>query len=280
MSSIAILGAGALGGALAHRLTSRGRVRDVRLIDAEGSIARGKALDILQSSAIDGFSTRVSAGDSIEAAAGADVIVIGDAGRGDAEHAGEQGLAMMRRMVSMETAAPLVFAGAGQRELMSRLVSELHVPGRRVMGSAPGALESAVRALVGLELNGSGTDVQLLVVGVPPRAALVAWEGATAHGQPLSELVPAHRLAAISSRLPGLWPPGPQVLASAASRVVEAIVNAGRRRYTCFAAKEEPPGRNAIVAIPVELGPEGIRRALLPALSPQEQTLFENALTA
>ncbi len=278
MSFTAIVGAGALGGALAHRLASRDRTRDVRLIDVEGTVAQGKALDILQSSPIEGFSARVSAADRLEAAAGADVIVFADAARGDVEHAGETGLALVRRVAACEATAPLLFAGANQRELMARTVSELHVRARRVVGSAPGALTSAVRALTALELDGTGVDVQLLVVGVPPRGAVIAWEGATAFGQPISALVPAHRLAALSARLPGLWPPGPLALASAAARVAEALANGSRRRYTCFVVREQPPERGAVVAMPVEITRGGLERVVQPALSRQERTQLENAL--
>jgi malate/lactate dehydrogenase len=35
--------------------------------------------------------------------------------------------------------------------------------------------------------------------------------------------------------------------------------------------------RDAVVAMPVELGPEGTRRIIDPALTRQEQTLLENA---
>ena len=73
MSTIAIIGAGPLGGALAHTLAGRSRVGEVRLIDPEGRIAEGKALDILQSSPVEQFSTRVTAATSYAAAAGADV---------------------------------------------------------------------------------------------------------------------------------------------------------------------------------------------------------------
>nr|MBA3891848.1 hypothetical protein [Gemmatimonadaceae bacterium] len=218
MSFIAVLGAGSAGGALAYRLASRNRVREVRLIDPDGRIAQGKALDIQQSSPIEGFGTRVSGAENLEAAIGADAIVIADMARDDGEHAGEAGLALIRRIAAMEPAAPLVFAGATQRELMARTVTELRVERRRVIGSAPGALESAVRALVALELNGTGVEVRLLVVGVPPHAAVVGWEEATAFGQPVRALVPPHTLAAISARLTALWPPGAQALASAASR--------------------------------------------------------------
>jgi malate dehydrogenase len=278
MSFIAILGAGAIGGALAHRLASRERVREVRLIDGEGTIAQGKALDIQQSSPIEGFATRVSSATVLEAAAGADAVVFADAARGNAEHSGEAGLALLRRLAALDTEAPIVFAGASQRELMTRAIGELRIDRRRIIGSAPAALESAVRALVALEINGSPADVQLLVVGVPPRRAVIGWESATASGQPLSAQVPAHRIAAMSARMPGLWPPGPQALAAAAARVAEALTIGSRRRYSCFTAIDEPSGRGLIAALPVALGPGGIERVIRPPLSRQELTQLENAL--
>jgi malate dehydrogenase len=276
MSFIAILGAGALGGTLAHRLASRGRVSEVRLIDEQASVAQGKALDIQQSGAVEGFCTRLTSAGAIEAAAGADAIVIADAAKGDVEHSGEAGLALVKRIASMEAAAPLIFAGADQRLLLARAATELHVPPRRLVGTAPGALESAVRALAGLEADVSGVEVQLRVVGVPPDAAVVAWEEATAFGQPISTVLAPHRLAAISARVPRLWPPGPGVLASAAARAAEALTSGSRRRYSCFVVIEE--GSMArVLAMPVELGPGGVVRVLRPALTRQEQTRLDNA---
>ena len=104
MSFIAILGAGALGGTLAHRLAARGRVNEVRLIDEHPTIAQGKALDIQQSGAVEGFSTRSTSASAIEAAAGADAIVIADSSQGDVEHSGEGGLALVRRIAAIDSA--------------------------------------------------------------------------------------------------------------------------------------------------------------------------------
>ena len=278
MSLIAILGAGAIGGALTHRLAARGRVGEVRLIDTEGTIAQGKALDILQSSPIESFTTRVSSANVVEAAAGADVIVIADAAKGDVEHADVHGLALVRKVAAMETAAPLLFAGASQRQLMARTVGELHVAAARVVGSAAGALESALRAITALEVDSSGVEIQLRIVGVPPRDVVIAWEEATAFGQPISAVIPPHRLAAIGARVPGIWPPGPLALASAAARIAEAIAEGSRRRFTCFVSLDRPPARGNIVAMPAQLGPRGVERVLPPALSRLEQTRFENGL--
>lgn len=279
MSFIAIVGAGPVGGALAYRLAARDRVQEIRLIDAEQGVAKGKALDILQCSPIDGFTTRVVEGQGIEAAAGAQVVVLADAAAGGDELSGEGGLALLKRLTAMELDAPLVFASASHRELMARVVSELHVPPRRLLGSAPMALESAIRALTALEVNGTGTAVQVLVVGVPPQAAVIAWEEGTVFGQPVTAVVAPHRLLAISAQMPGLWPPGPQALASAAARVVEAVASGSRRRFTCFVPLDQAPVRGGVVALPVELGRHGVVRVLKPVLSRLEQTLLDNGGT-
>jgi malate dehydrogenase len=277
MSFIAIVGAGAIGGALAQRLASRGRVREVRLIDEQGSVAQGKALDIQQSGAVDGFTTRLTAASDINASAGAAAVVIADAAAGDAEHAGEAGLALVRRLAAIDARAPLIFAGNSQRSVIVRASSELHVARPRLIGSAPSALEAAVRALAALDADGSAAEMQLRVVGVPPHAAVIAWEEATASGQPISSLIPPHRLAAISARLSRLWPLGPFALASAAARVAEAAANGSRRRYSCFVCVSEGEMPAAVLALPVEIARTGVARVLRPSLTRQEQTLLDNA---
>jgi malate dehydrogenase len=278
MGFIAIVGSGALGGAVAHALAVRDRMTEVRLIDPAGQVARGKALDIQQSSPLDNFTTRLTSAESIEAAVGADAIAICDSAEGNVEHAGEGGLGLLRHLLRAGHQAPIVFAGAAQRELLGRSVSELHIPRARVLGSAPVALESALRALAGLTLDGSGVEVSLRVVGVPPRAAVVAWEEATAYGQPLATEMPPHAIAGLAARIPGLWPPGPYALASAAARVIEAIALGSRRRFSCFISMESGPMRAAVGSMPVELGRGGVQRVLEPALTRQERTALGNAI--
>lgn len=279
MSVIAIIGAGPIGGALAHALAGRARVREVRLVDPAAKVAAGKALDILQSAPIEQFTTALTSADAVTAAAGADAIVLADMVE-SGEIAGENGLALLRQLGRIEQKAPLLFAGAGQRELMSRAVRELHIAPRRIVGSAPLALESGIRALAAAFMDASPLDLSIAVAGVPPRDAVIGWEAATAFGQPMAHMLPAHEMAAISSRLPALWPPAPYALASAGSRVAEALANGARRRYTCFAAVDAPgAGRNVIAAVPVEFVEGGVGRALEPALSRHERTIYENGLT-
>src|SRR3954462_14004560 len=177
MATVAIIGAGPLGGALAHALAARGRIAEVRLIDPEGRVAEGKALDIAQSGPVERFNTRLTSGTTFAAAAGADAIVLADLLAGG-EIAGESGLAVLRQVTRLDTGAPLLFAGAQQRELMGHAIGELRVASRRLIGSAPLALESAVTALAAALADISPKDLSIGVAGVPPRDAVIGWDAA------------------------------------------------------------------------------------------------------
>lgn len=273
MSVVAIIGAGPLGGALAHKLALRGRINEVRLIDPQESVARGKALDILQSGPVDGFATRVGGDGSHLSALGADVVVLADATDGS-EHAGEPALALVRQLTSAGLKSPILFAGGSQRELMTRCVRELRIPPSRLVGSAPAALASAVRALAAVALDTSPVEIGLTVAGVPPRQTVVAWQEATVSGQPLTAIMAAHDIASINARVPGLWPPGAYGLASSAAPVAEALCHGTRRRFACFV----DAGRGRIAAMPVVLGQGGIVRVLDPVLTTAERTLLETSL--
>jgi malate dehydrogenase len=278
MSTIAIIGAGPLGGALARTLAGRARVGEVRLIDPEGRVAEGKALDVLQSSPVEPFNTRVTAAATYAAAAGADTIVLADLVSGG-EIGGETGLALLRQLGRLDTTAPFLFAGGLQRELMTRAITELHLAPRRLLGSAPLALESAVRAVTAAVMDASPADLSIGVAGVPPRDAVIGWDSATAFNRPIAEVLAPHHLSQLTSRLPALWPPQPYTLASAAARVAEALVEGSRRRYTCFAAIDVMgTGRDLIAAVPIEIVRGGVGRTLEPALSRHERTAFENGL--
>ena len=78
MHTVAILGAGPLGGALARTLAARDAVSRVVLIDAASDVARGKALDIRQAGPVEAYGTAVEGSERIDAVAEADAIVAAD----------------------------------------------------------------------------------------------------------------------------------------------------------------------------------------------------------
>ena len=74
-NKIALIGAGNIGGTLAH-LASLKNLGDVVLVDVNDGVAKGKALDISQSSAVEGFSVKISAGNDFSLIENSDVVIV------------------------------------------------------------------------------------------------------------------------------------------------------------------------------------------------------------
>ena len=76
MSKISLIGAGQIGGTLAHLIGTKELVNEVVLFDVASGIAKGKALDIAQSSSVDGFNVKFSGTDDYKDIKDSDVIII------------------------------------------------------------------------------------------------------------------------------------------------------------------------------------------------------------
>jgi len=273
---IAILGAGPIGAAIAHRLAERGRVSDVRLIDGNPGIAQGKALDIRQSEPIDGSDVRLSgASDPIDAAS-ADVIVLADDTVGGAWD-GDRGLGLIEKLVRAGSTAPFVFAAPTQLALMESAARELHVSADRLVGTAASAMESIVASFVNIELGQTGASVT--VTGRPP-SFVIGWSSATIGGGLVTDRVAPHRLLAISQALPRLWPPGAQAIAAPTALVIEALVSGSRRLISAVTiVGEELGARGRAGLLPVSLGNGRVLGRTVPSLSPQERNELLTQLT-
>ena len=278
MSTVAILGAGPLGGALAHKLADRNRVCEVRLIDPIGNIAAGKALDIQQAAPLGRCATRVVAG-GIDAVVGTTVVTVtGPADQPADGGSTEAALNLVAQVAQLTRSTPIVCAGASDAALVSSAVCRLGVNRKRILGTAPGALVSGLRALIALEANVSPREVVVNVVGLPPTHTIVAWSSATICGYSLEKSLSTNQLARLRSHVDKLWPPGPYTLASVAARVIEAlIVGDSRRAFTCFVAENS---REEICAqsISVTLGTNGINAVIRPQLNQGEQIKLETAV--
>jgi malate dehydrogenase len=275
MSVVAILGAGPVGGAIAHALARRARFRDIRLVDAAGQVAAGKALDIQQSGPIEHFDTRLSGSADVLAATGAAVVILADT-VGEGEWEGERGLGLVRQLARAGLDAPIVFAGAKQTWLMEASARELKVPVDRLAGTAAAAVVGAARALVAIEANGSSADVSLTVTGRPP-GFVIAWSTATIAGAPVADRVPAHRLLAVEQALARLWPPGPQAIGAVTARVAEGLAFGSRQLHQALVVLDGEFGVRGVAAmLPLELGNGRILKRVVPTLSPQERTRTGN----
>jgi malate dehydrogenase len=281
MTTAAIIGAGELGGAIAHALARRESVEQVWLVDAAGSPAAGKALDIQQSGAIEGFGTQLGGTSDTSRIIGCDVCIVADRfGTGSPEWQGEDAFAHLSGIVQMAPETPMVFAGAAPSSLMAHLGEEAGVPRTRLIGSAPEALASAIRSIVAMEARCSPSEVMLTVLGTPPVGFVVPWSEASLGGYTLEHVLSQVQLTRIAARAARLWPPGPFVLGQAAASVAHGIIHSARRAFSVLTVLEGEFGvRGRVGAVPAVLSLSGIVHTRVPSLSTRERVELETALT-
>ena len=280
MSTVVIVGAGDIGGAIAQALAGADRVGRLLLVDASGTAARGKALDILQAGAISGFHTRLEGTDDLTHTTGCSVCVIADQfGKDHGEWCGDEGLAMMKRIGICLGSAPVVFGGSSQTDLIARTAIEAGFNRRRLIGSAPEALAASVIAMIAMEGGCSPREVMLTVLGVPPSGFVVPWSEVSIGGYPLRAVLPQVKLNRIQARLPHLWPPGPYALGAAAARIVLAVLSSSRQSFSVLTQLDGEFGvrhRPGIVA--ARFAAVGIVQTRAPELTTYERVQLQTAL--
>ena len=277
---MAIVGAGDIGGACAQALAAHDRVGHILVIDAAVDAAAGKALDIQQAGAINGVHARLEAtGDESRAIGCAAYVVADRFAAGSPEWQGEEGLALIKRLSDASPDSPIVFAGAKQTGLIQASSREARIPARRLIGSAPEALVSAVAAIVAMEARCSPDDVAVAVLGTPPASFVVPWSDASIAGYALERVVSQVELRRIEARVARLWPPGPYALGAAAARVVEAMLQDSRRSYNVETVLGGEFGvRDRVGAVPAVLASHGVAHTRVPALNTREQVQLDTAL--
>lgn len=280
MSFVAIIGAGDIGGAVARALVSRSTVQRVRLIDENGSVAAGKALDLLQSAPISRSDTRVDGMTEIAGASGADVIVLADPSVGS-DWAVDAGLGLLRRVRDGGHLdhSVVICAGAAHRLLMDRGFDDLKLPRRRVIGSAPEAFAATARALVAIEARVASNQVTLTVIGKPIEKFVIPWSDASIAGHAVEAMIAPPQLRTVERRLHGLWPPGPSALGTAAALFAEAITGGSRRLVSAYVSLDRDNGTKApVCAWPVSVGHAGVERITSPVLEPRHRALVDEVM--
>jgi malate dehydrogenase len=281
VSTACIIGAGDVGGAVAHALARGGQVRRVVIVDDAAGVAAGKALDIQQAGAIDGAHTSLEGSADLSRAVGSAACIIADrAGRSSNEWQGDEGLAMLKRLASYLGESPIVFAGPSQSDLLLAAAREAYIRRERLVGSAPEALSAAAKAMVALEAQCSPREIGLSVLGAPPNGFVIPWSEASIGGHALERALTQVQLTRLQNRVAHLWPPGPHALGLAAARVTEALVSSSRRTFsvlTVLGGEFGARGRTGV--LPAILSKRGIVSTRVPALNTRELVQVENALS-
>jgi malate dehydrogenase len=281
VTSAAIIGAGELGGAVAHALAVREAVDRIILIDPQATAAAGKALDIQQMGAVIGFATRLRGSSDVTDAIGASVCIVADRfGLPSREWTGDEGFVVVAGVARAVRDIPLVFASA-QVDLLPRTVREAPYARQRVMGSCAEAFVSAIRAMVALEARCAPAEVLLSLLGAPPDGFVVPWSEATVGGYLLERVLTPVQLTRLQRRVTNLWPPQPYALGLAAAIVAEGVVRSARRSVHVLSVLDGELGvRGRVAAVPAFVASTGIVGTRAPSLSARERVQLETVLNS
>ena len=303
MSKISLIGAGQIGGTLAHLIGLKELVDEVVLFDVASGVAKGKGLDIAQSSSVDGFNVKFSGTDKYEDIKGSDVIII-TAGvprkpgmsRDDLLEINLKIIKQVAEGIKNNAPNAFVICITNPLDVMVMAFQKYSgLPVHKVVGMA-GILDSSrFKLFLSEELNVPVKEIDAMVMGghgdtmVPlPRFTKVS-------GRPLMELVKEgkiseEKLESINQRtrdggaeIVKYLEKGSAFYAPAASGVemAEAFLKDQKKLLPCAAYLHGEYGINNVYAgVPVIIGNEGVEKIEEIDLNENEKTEFNNSVEA
>ena len=303
MTKISLIGAGQIGGTLAHLIGTKELVNEVVLFDVASGIAKGKALDISQSSSVDGFNVRFSGTDNYEDIKDSDVIII-TAGvprkpgmsRDDLLGINLKIIKQVAEGVKKNAPNAFVICITNPLDVMVMAFQKFSgLPSNKVVGMA-GILDSSrFKLFLSLELNVPVREIDAMVMGghgdtmVPmPRFTKIS-------GKPLLDLVKdgkisLERVEEINQRtrdggaeIVKYLEKGSAFYAPAASGVqmAEAYLNDQKKLLPCAVQLNGEYGvQNVYAGVPVVIGKEGVEKIEEVDLDEKEKKEFMHSIDA
>jgi malate dehydrogenase len=299
---IALIGAGHIGGTLAH-LAALKELGDIVLFDIIDGVPQGKALDLAESGPVEGFNAKLAGAGDYAAISGADVVIV-TAGVPRKPGMSRDDLLGINLKVmeavggGLKAHAPDAFVVCITNPLdaMVWALQKLSgLPANKVVGMA-GVLDSArFRYFLAEELNVSVEDVTAFVLGGHGDDMVPSVRYSTVAGVPLPDLVKMGwttqaRVDAIVERtrkgggeIVNLLKTGSAFYAPAAAglAMAEAYLKDQRRVLPCAAHLSGQYGvRDTYVGVPVVIGANGVERVMEIALDETEKAMFAKSVAA
>ena len=300
---ISLIGAGQIGGTLAHLIGIKELVDEVVMFDVASGIAKGKALDIAQSSSVDGFNVKLLGTDKYEDIKNSDVIII-TAGvprkpgmsRDDLLGINLKIIKQVAEGIKKNTPNAFVICITNPLDVMVMAFQKYSgLPTNKVVGMA-GILDSSrFKLFLSLELKIPVKEIEAMVMGghgdtmVPlPRFTKVS-------GKPLLDLVKegklsAERLEEINQRtrdggaeIVKYLEKGSAFYAPAASGVqmAEAYLKDEKKLLPCAVQLDGEYGvKNIFAGVPVIIGKNGVEKIEEINLDQKEKSQFMHSIDA
>jgi malate dehydrogenase len=285
---IALIGAGNIGGTLAHLCVLKG-LGDVVLFDVIDGLPQGKALDMLEAGPIEGYDANITGTTSYADIAGADVCIV-TAGiarkpgmsRDDLLGINCKILSDVSSNIKQYAPDSLVIVITNPLDAMVTLTKRVTgFPKNRVVGQA-GVLDSArYRTFIAQELGVSVQNVTAMVLGGHGDDMVPVRSYCQVGGVPVEKLISAARLEEIEQRtrqaggeIVALLKTGSAFYspASAAVQMATAYLQDRKQILPCAAYLEGEYGIEGIYfGVPVSIGAGGVERVIEVDLSDKEK---------
>jgi malate dehydrogenase len=301
-NKIALIGAGNIGGTLAL-LAGLKELGDIVLFDIAEGIPQGKALDIAQASAIEGFDAKVVGANDYADLAGADVVIV-TAGvprkpgmsRDDLVGINTKVMTQVGEGIKANCPNAFVICITNPLDAMVGVLQRASgLPASHVVGMA-GVLDSArFRYFLAEEFQVSVEDVSAFVLGGHGDTMVPLVRYSTVAGIPVPDLVKMgwstqDKIDAIIQRtrdggaeIVGLLKTGSAFYAPASSAIqmADAYLKDKKRLLPCAAFVENAYGLDGLyVGVPVIIGGGGVERVVEIAMNADEQAMFDHSIAA
>jgi len=294
MKKVTVVGSGNVGATVANVLAHKDLINEIVLLDIQGDMARGKALDMWQQAPVDYYSTHLIGTDDYALTAGSDIVVI-TAGiprkpgmsRDDLISTNAKIVSSVTSQILAHSSNPIIIVVSNPLDVMTYAAWKTSgLPATRVFGMA-GILDTArYRAFLAEALQVSPKDIQAVLLGGHGDTMVPLPRYTTVSGIPVTELIGEAALDAIVERtkvgggelvkLMGTsawYAPG-----AAAAQMVESILRNENRIFPCCARLSGEYGLDGVfVGVPVKLGAEGIARLLELELDAAELALLADS---
>ena len=301
-NKIALIGAGQIGGTLAH-LAAIKELGDIVLFDIVDGVPQGKALDLAESAPVEGFNAKLKGASSYAEIANADVIIVTAGvprkpGMSRDDLLGINLKVMDSVGVGIKANAPGAFVICITNPLDAMvwaLQKACGIPHERIVGMA-GVLDSArFRYFLSEEFNVSVEDVTAFVLGGHGDDMVPSVRYSTVAGVPLPDLVKMGwttqaRLDSIVERtrkgggeIVNLLKTGSAFYAPASSAIAmaESYLKDQRRVLPCAAYLTGQYGvKDSYIGVPVVIGAKGVERIVEIALDDAEKAMFAKSVAS
>lgn len=299
---IALVGAGMIGGTLAH-LISLKELGDVVMFDIMEGTPQGKSLDLAQSTAIEGTNVALKGANDYKDIAGADVVIVTAGiprkpGMSRDDLIGTNAKVMKAVGEGIKANCPNAFVVCITNPLDAMvwaLREASGLPPHMVIGMA-GVLDSArFRYFLAEEFNVSVEDVTAFVLGGHGDTMVPLLRYSMVAGIPVPDLIKMgwstdERMAKIVQRtrdggaeIVGLLKTGSAFYAPAAAgiQMAEAYLKDQKRVLPCAAYVDKEYGVGGVyVGVPVVIGAGGVERVVEIDLNAEERALFDRSVDA